>query len=269
MDKLVNISRQGGYPMCAETLQVLYDNARAVNVLLAGLNLPNKSAVILGTEGYSEAHDGYRYLYVVLNYNRRLVRYDAGAGVSMFDLTAAKVTITETAHNVYDNNGVEIVDVYREERAVIENTDNANERWTFYHLKDVLELGVYTDLLPQLRTQLANTNVSLDENYGNMLCKNDRKLRVKLKLEASVSNNQTPVSDDEYTMEVSIPASISGAQSLNAVLFCNNQYRPLRAMLIGTTIKFYVGEALDSIAGPNTDWYSISWTMYVNSEILL
>lgn len=269
MDKLVNISRQGGYPMCAETLQVLYDNARAVNVLLAGLNLPNKSAVILGTEGYSEAHDGYRYLYVVLNYNRRLVRYDAGAGVSMFDLTAAKVTITETAHNVYDNNGVEIVDVYREERAVIENTDNANERWTFYHLKDVLELGVYTDLLPQFRAQLANANVSLDENYGNMLCKNDRRLRVKLKLEASVSNNQTPVSDDEYTMEVVIPASISGAQSLNAVLFCNNQYRPLRAMLIGTTIKFYAGEALDSIAGPDTEWNSISWTMYVNSEILL
>lgn len=269
MDKLINISRPGGYPLCAETLQVLYDNARAVNVLLAGLNLPNKSAVILGAESGVTSLAGYKYLYVVTTGNRRLVRYDAGAGVSMFDLTAAKVTITETAHNVYDNNGVEIAGVYSEERAVIENTDNASERWTFYHLKDVLELGVYTDLLPQLRAQLANANVSLDENYGNMLCKNDRKLRVKLKLEASVSNNQTPVSDDEYTMEVSIPASISGAQSLNAVLFCNNQYRPLRAMLIGTTIKFYAGEALDSIAGPDTEWNSISWTMYVNSEILL
>jgi hypothetical protein len=269
MDKLLNISRQGGYPMCAETLQVLYDNARAVNVLLAGLNLPNKSAVILGSESFATSVAGYKYLYVVTTGNRRLVRYDTGTGVSLSDLSSAKVTITETVHDVYDNNGVEIAGVYSDERAVIENTDNANERWTFYHLRDVLELGVYTDLLPQLRAQLANTNVSLDENYGNMLCKNDRRLRVKLKLEASVSNNQTPVSDDEYTMEVIIPASISGAQSLNAVLFCNNQYRPLRAMLIGTTIKFYAGEALDSIASPDTEWNSISWTMYVNSEILL
>jgi hypothetical protein len=269
MDKLLNISRPDSYPLCAETLQVLYDNARAVNVLLAELNLPNKSAVILGTESFAMSVAGYKYLYVVTTGNRRLVRYETRADVLMSNLTSAKVTITETTHNVHDNNGVEIAGVYSEERAVIENTDNANERWTFYHLRDVLELGVYTDLLPQFRAQLANTNVSLDENYGNILCKNDRKLRVKLKLEASVSNNPTPISSEEYTMEVSIPAGISGAQSLNAVLLYNSQYRPLRAMLIGTTLKIYAGEALDSIVGSQTEIYGQAWTMYVNSEILL
>ena len=81
MDKLLNISREGGYPLCAETLQVLYDNARAVNVLLAGLNLPNNTAVILGSEDYSSRLEVYySYLYAVTSNGRRLVRYTQATG---------------------------------------------------------------------------------------------------------------------------------------------------------------------------------------------
>lgn len=267
MDKLVNISRQGGYPMCAETLQVLYDNARAVNVLLVGLNLPNKSAVILGTEDYSEAHDGYRYLYVVLNYNRRLVRYDPGAGVSMFDLTSAKVTITETAHNVYDNNGVEIVDVYREERAVIEYTDNANERWTFYRLKDVLELGVYTDLLPQLRAQLANTNVSLDENYGNVLCKNHCKLRMKLRLTKDFGSNVIVTTDS--TIQINFPANIQGTYPMNLWLEIGDYLLQADAVLSGGVLTIRYGAALKQYHGFTGTTQASSIDMVINSEVLL
>jgi hypothetical protein len=270
MDKLLNISREGGYPLCAETLQVLYDNARAVNVLLAGLPLPNKSAVILGSEETEASRIpagsfAYTYLYVVSAGGRRLVRYTRNSGVN---LSSAKVTITETLNTVYDSGGNEISDVYTEERAVIESTDVAADKWKFYNLTDVLEPSLYNNLLPAFQDNLTGTNVSLDENYHNILGKNDRKLRVRLKLDASVSNNPTPVSSNTYTMDVSIPISIAGAHSLNAVLLCNNQHRPVRATLIGSTIKIYAGEALSSIAN-DTTWYSQSWSMYINSEILL
>lgn len=270
MDKLLNISREGGYPLCAETLQVLYDNARAVNVLLAGLPLPNKSAVILGSEETEASRIpagsfAYTYLYVVSAGGRRLVRYTRNSGVN---LSSAKVTITETLNTVYDSGGNEISDVYTEERAVIESTDVAAEKWKFYTLKDVLEPGIWNDLLPELRAQLTNTNVSLDENYSNILCKNDRKLRIKLKLNASVSQNPTPVSDVAYTMDISLPVNVAGAHSLDAVILCNSQYYPVHATLIGTTLKIYVGEGLNKIAN-GTIWYSQSWSMFINSEILL
>lgn len=265
MDKLLNISRDGGYPMCAETLQVLYDNARAVNVLLAGLNLPNNTAVLLGAENFATAATGYRYMYAVNNYNRRLIRYTRASGV---DLSSAKVTITEVAHDVTNSNEQTISGVYSYERAVIESTNDATEKWTFYNLKDVLEPSLYTDLLPELRTALVNTAVSLDETYGNILGKNDRKLRIKLKLNASVSQNPTPVSDVAYTMDISLPVNVAGAHSLDAVILCNSQYYPVHATLIGTTLKIYVGEGLNKIAN-GTIWYSQSWSMFINSEILL
>ena len=264
MDKLLDISRQGGYPLCAETLQVLYDNARAVNALLAGLKLPNKSAVILGAENGDTALADYRYLYAVTMGNRRLVRYTTGAGVSMFDLSAAKVTITETDRSIFDNNGVEIANVYREERAVIENTDNANERWTFYHLKDVLELGVYTDLLPQFRAQLANnTNVSLAENYGNILCKNDRKLRVKLKLvRQSAAHGMNP------SFTVSLPGDIAGVYPLNALLYVNGEYHTFGAVLENGALKLNTSSVYNDI-DPVTQWVVTNQTIIINSEVLL
>ena len=172
------------------------------------------------------------------------------------------------AHDVTDSNEQTISGVYSYERAVIESTSNANEKWTIYNLKDVLEPALYADLLPGLRTALTNTTVSLDETYGNILGKNDRKLRVKLKLNASVSQNPTPVSDVAYTMDISIPVSVAGAHSLDAVIFCNNQYCPVHATLIGTTLKVYAGEGLNKIAD-GTTWNSQGWSMFINSEILL
>ena len=267
MDKLLNISRQGGYPLCAETLQVLYDNARAVNVLLAGLNLPNKSAVILGSESFATSVAGYKYLYVVTTGNRRLVRYDTGTGVSLSDLSSAKVTITETVHDVYDNNGVEIAGVYSDEWAVIENTDNANERWMFYHLKDVLELGVYTDLLPQLRAQLANANVSLDENYGNMLCKNHCKLRMKLRLTKDFGSNVIVTTDS--TIQINFPANIQGTYPMNLWLEIGDYLLQADAVLSGGVLTIRYGAALKQYHGFTGTTQASSIDMVINSEVLL
>lgn len=253
MDKLLNISREGGYPLCAETLQVLYDNARAVNVLLAGLNLPNKSAVLLGAENGAAALNGYRYLYAFTTGNRRLVRYRLGEGVSLTDLSSAKVVITETAFNVTDSHEQPISNVYSEERAEIVSTDVATEKWTFYNLKDVLEPAIYKDLLPEFRAQLANTNVSLDENYGNILCENDRKLRVKLKLDVTVQDHH-PVG----TLDIPVPVSVSGVYSIDVIIFwSSNSYKSAHVILDRDRLKMSGFMAITS------------FSIYINTEILL
>lgn len=271
MDKLLNISREGGYPLCAETLQVLYDNARAVNVLLAGLPLPNKSAVILGSEETEASRIpagsfAYTYLYVVSAGGRRLVRYTRNSGVN---LSSAKVTITETLNTVYDSGGNEISDVYTEERAVIESTDVAAEKWKFYTLKDVLEPGIWNDLLPELRAQLTNTNVSLDENYSNILCKNDRKLRIKLKLNVNTQYDQQAINVTTYTVDIPLSVTIQGAVLSNMLMKFNDVNYPVKSILEGSTLKAYVGEIFNNIVDSDTTWYHQSWTMYINTEILL
>lgn len=255
MDKLLNISREGGYPLCAETLQVLYDNARAVNVLLAGLPLPNKSAVILGSEETEESRVpagsfAYTYLYVVSAGGRRLVRYTRNIGVN---LSSAKVTITETLNTVYDSGGNEIADVYTEERAVIESTDVAADKWKFYNLTDVLEPAIYKDLLPEFRAQLVNTNVSLDENYGNILCKNDRKLRIKLKLDVTVQHGSVYT-----TLDIPIPFFAEGVYSLNAILYFNSSNYQCEHIIIN-----------ESSLKANGFLAVTSFSIYINSEILL
>lgn len=272
MDKLLDISRQGGYPLCAETLQVLYDNARAVNALLAGLKLPNKSAVILGAENGNTALADYRYLYAVTMGNRRLVRYTTGAGVSMFDLSAAKVTITETDRSIFDNNGVEIANVYREERAVIENTNVEAEKWKFYTLKEVLEPAIYTDLLPEFRAQIANTGVELDESYGNILCKNDNKLRIKLKLVRDYSSHpQRVVADTIWNINAAINFGINNSCPINAIMNANDSWWSIDANLSNSGIQLRLGQgyaqAYEDIAAVNT--YVYRYLVIINSEILL
>ena len=268
MDKLHQISREGGFPLCAETLQVLYDNARAVNVLLAGLDLPDNSAVILGSEIESHGHSAYNYLYAVSSGNRRLVRYTMGSGV---DLNNAKVNITETHYNVTgSNNTTTIGNVYTLERATIVSTSLNERGWNFYRLEDVLEPAIYNDLLPNLRTQLANTDITLGEDYGNILCKNAKKLRVKLKLAANIPSGSNQVlNTPSYTLTVPMPITIQGAHSLNTVLNFNDNNYTMRALLDGSGLKVYAGEILDVLAPSGTTWYSQGWTMYINSEILL
>lgn len=270
MDKLLNIGRQGGYPLCAETLQVLYDNARAVNVLLAGLGLPNKTAVILGAESGATAAGGYRYLYVVTNFgiNRRLVRYTLGSGVSMSDLSSAKVTVTETSMDVHDNNDNTIAGVYSEERAVIEHADNASERWTFYHLKDVLEPAIYRDLLPEFRTQIANTNVSLDEGYGNILGINENKLRVKLKLQRTFVIGHA-VSQNTVWTGLSIPFAPSGTYPLNAIARINNDWYSIGAFLSDGNITLRMGQGYAQALDLGITNLVLSQVVIINSEVLL
>lgn len=271
MDKLLNIGRQGGYPLCAETLQVLYDNARAVNVLLTGLGLPNKTAVIMGAE--SGATLAYRYLYVVtginnFGVNHRLVRYTLGGGVSMSDLSSAKVTVTETAKDVHDNNGNTIPGVYSEERAVIEHADSASERWTFYRLKDVLEPAIYKDLLPDFRTQIANTNVSLDEEYGNILRMNKNKLRVKLKLQRTFVIGRA-VSQNTVWTGLSIPFAPSGTYPLNAIARINNDWYSIGAFLSDGNITLRMGQGYAQALDLGITNLVSSQVVIINSEVLL
>ena len=268
MDKLLNIGRQGGYPLCAETLQVLYDNARAVNVLLAGLGLPNKTAVFLGAESGAIAAGGYRYLYVVTVGNRRLVRFTLGAGVSTSDLSSAKVTVTETEKDVHDNNDNTIAGVYSEERAVIEHADNASERWTFYRLKDVLEPAIYKDLLPDFRTQIANTNVSLDEEYGNILRMNENKLRVKLKLQRTFVIGQA-VSQNTVWTGLSIPFAPSGTYPLNAIARINNDWYSIGAFLSDGNITLRMGQGYAQALDLGITNLVLSRVVIINSEVLL
>ena len=45
MDRLLNISDTVGYPLCAETLELLHNNVQLLETVLNGLNLPQHTIV--------------------------------------------------------------------------------------------------------------------------------------------------------------------------------------------------------------------------------
>lgn len=270
MDKLLDITREGGYPLCAETLQVLYNNARCHNALFRGMNMPDKSIVLLGPENLSESVAGNRYAIVTTiaaGYrNSRIVRYVNSAPSS----TYKKVVISEVEKSVYDSNGNEIQGVYSEETAEIVAADNESESWKFYDLKDVIELALWEDILSSLNLQTSQTGTfTIDGTYANFMRKNERAVQMKLKINASVTGSTDVLNSDGYAVSFGLTSSLNAVGCVNVVLDCDNQIETTHAVIKGGQMTIYAGTALKKIASSNTEWHSKSWAMYVNGEVLL
>lgn len=270
MDQLLDITREGGYPLCAETLQVLYDNARCFNTFFRGLNLPGKSVILLGAENLQQAGAGNRYAIVSIPAGhttmQKIVRYLTPYS----DATYRKVVITEVEKSVYDSNGNEIQGVYSEETAEIVAADNEGESWKFYDLKDVIELALWEDILSSLNLQTSQTGTfTLDGDYANFMRKNERAVQMKLKINASVSGSTNALNRDGYAVSFGLTSSLNAVGCVNVVLDCDDKTETTHAVIKGGQMTIYAGTALKKIASSDTEWYTKSWTMYVNGEVLL
>lgn len=270
MDQLLDIQRAGGYPLCAETLQVLYDNARCFNTFFRGLNLPGKSFIKLGAENLQQGHEGKRYAIVSIPAGnttmQKIVRYLT----PLSDATYRKVVISEVEKSVYDSNGNEIQGVYSEETAEVVAAANEGESWKFYDLKDVIELALWEDILSSLNLQTSQTGTfTLDGTYANFMRKNERAVQMKLKISASVNGAADNLNSDGYAVSFGLPSSLNAVGCVNVVVECENKIETTHAVIKGGQMIIYVGVALKKIANTETIWHSKSWTMYVNGEVLL
>lgn len=259
MDKLKNIQREVGFPICAETLEVIAECRRVLDTSLHYLKLPDKTAVILG------ATDGRGYMYVYLEGRiSKMVRFSV-ANLIGLNRNSAKVVFQSENFSVTDEHNVTYDDVYAIETATISNTNVSGEKWKIYDLDEIIEPAAYENLLSLLTL---SSPVSLDTDYSNILSSNDKKLRIKLKLNFSVSSNSiTVLTSPGYKNQITLPITIDGACSVNAALIVNNNSRSVRAILAGNNLTIYSGEVFEELT--DSIWYSQSWSVFVNSEVLL
>ena len=166
MHRLLNIERNGGYPLCSENLSIIDENARMLELFIGNLNLPDKSAIILseriattlgviGTNssipivgGSFQAILWKQYMFVFDGTNRELVPVRSGVNLLMQSpRPAIKVEVMTVDQDVTDELGQPIDDVYQNRYADLEETTDPDEAWTFYNLTEVLETGLW-ELVP-------------------------------------------------------------------------------------------------------------------------
>ena len=111
MERLLNINRPEGFPLCAETLEVLNDNSEMFSQWLKEIPLKNRQAVIFGD-----------HLLVCQNLQKRWVKRGAVSAASMSQCKL--VFHTPVSHTVQDSNGHYYHDVWLTETAdIVDETD--------------------------------------------------------------------------------------------------------------------------------------------------
>lgn len=216
MGELLHINRQGGYPLCAETLEILNENSEMMRWLFSTI-VTNNSAVILGGG----------YLYVRYNGRNRVVKMNITGDANRLQFENAKVVITDTTYDVTNNNNQTIEDVYRIGTATIEQTTVASEKWKIYRLSDLLEVRKMNNLLPAFEAGLSGATIStrLNEltlwNEKNVLERNDTRCRIRLNLyvdfEPEPANNTPfPIQQQINSCRLNVPVPIEGNFPLTA-----------------------------------------------------
>lgn len=103
MDRLLNIGRDNGYPLCAETLELLHKNVQLLETVLNGLNLPRHTIVRF-------PYGDFAYVQTVDSTSGRGEILKIGTGgtlsnsaVVSYSFTSSNVTITDSNNNDYED----------------------------------------------------------------------------------------------------------------------------------------------------------------------
>ncbi|MBQ4433157.1 MAG: hypothetical protein II894_03255 [Bacteroidales bacterium] len=103
MDRLLNIGRNDGYPLCAETLELLHKNVQLLETVLNGLNLPRHTIVRF-------PYGDFAYVQTVDSTSGRGEILKIGTGgtlsnsaVVSYSFTSSNVTITDSTNNDYED----------------------------------------------------------------------------------------------------------------------------------------------------------------------
>ncbi|MBR0055612.1 MAG: hypothetical protein IJP65_09990 [Bacteroidales bacterium] len=103
MDRLLNIGRDDGYPLCAETLELLHKNVQLLETVLNGLNLPRHTIVRF-------PYGDFAYVQTVDSTSGRGEILKIGTGgtlsnsaVVSYSITSSNVTITDSTNNDYED----------------------------------------------------------------------------------------------------------------------------------------------------------------------
>lgn len=243
MDRLLDVSRPGGYPWCAEEIEIIEKRADYLNGLLDCLQLQPGSCVFIQRENRDDysARPFSKLLVYIVPYPTNNYQFSLDIRGELFwlegdsrthDLNLIKGTVSRgikfdpKTHSVEGTQGVPWDNCYKTNTAeLIVGTPY----YKFYDLHDLLRPVVWRDWNIEALQLFGGSgwtyaSAHLNENYGNFLRTSESTLEVRL----NFSNGNSGYTDDK--MKVSISNSTDIPIPKNIVF-------PLNAMVVGSQLS--------------------------------
>lgn len=179
MKKLLGIPRESGYPLCAETLELLHDNVQLLETVLNGLKLPQHTIVRFpyGDFAYVQSVNPTSGTGEILK-----ILY----GASLPNANVHSYSITRTRQDVTDANNEVYPDVFENATVTLSQSVNNNQSVKVYNFNEVLEpamFNVYGYHGISAGGQNANQCISLNGEYYFKQNGDVAKIRIDLKVE--------------------------------------------------------------------------------------
>lgn len=215
MNRLLDIPRQGGYPLCAETLQLLHENVQLLETILNGLKLPQYTIVRF-------PYGDYAYVQSVnpTSGTGEILKITSGANLA--NSAVHSYTITTTSQSIVDVNEQTFSNVYEERELTLSNLFDLNQSVRVYDFNEVLEpamFNVYGYHGISAGGQNANQCISLNGEYYFKQNGDVAKIRIDLKVE----NLQSGI--DEIECMFNTTSFQIGLRGIKAMIYDNNQDR--------------------------------------------
>lgn len=265
MERLLNINRPEGFPLCAETLGVLNRNAEMLASWLKWLPLKNRQAVLFRDKDY---------LVVCQGMQNRIVKVGA---ISAQDFSRCKVTFTSENGSVTDSSGNVTTDVWTMETAFIVDEISTPLQWDVLNFESVFETRLWNDCLDAFVSGLSGSAISdgslisLLALYGqdNILRDNGCRTQIRLELEYSIRAKLSSV------LVIPFPAVCPDGVRLDADLedMATSEHYPVRACVQDGALHVDIGRCLrdENIFTPSRpdQWIQCHGIIRINKEVLL
>ena len=256
----MNIDRQSGFPLCAETLKVLDENSRMLEAMLREITLDRRHAAEFGQYMLVCDQDG----------QKRVVKKGAESATSR---DQCKLVFIKTNKDVEDSNGNTIQDVWVEERANIMDENDPNEQWTILSIQEVLR-EVWRDLLPVFEAGLFGTGavngtvLSITLNREpNVLRSSTERVKIRIGLSSTVMANNNTV------LLIPFPCECPDGTRVETDIEYNGGHYPARAYIGSRKLYINIGRWLEDEGLYAPDLLSLNMPcniiIRINKEVVL
>ena len=273
----MNINRPEGFPLCAETLEVLTDNSEMFSQWLKEIPLKNRQAVIFGN-----------HLLVCQNLQKRWVKLGAVSAASMSQCKL--VFHTPVSHTVQDSNGHEYFDVWLTETADIVDETSPSQQWTLLGLRHVFGLKLWYDCLPSFEAglpgmvsvlqQVEQPSAGTQLHYGrdritsltlydegNEMVTNDERARMKVAL------HYQGLSTAQHVIQLQLPFACPDGVRMEADVqdTATGAHYPIEAYTDGGVLMLCVGRWLrnEGLIPAGSHTASCDVVIRINREVTL
>ncbi len=262
MDRLLNIGREGGFPICSETLSVLNENSEMLENFLQALPGMARTAIMFGN---------YLFVSDALSHTHRIIKVDS---VGTGDFENCKLVFSTSTHSVHDSSDNEIPDVWKTDTADIVAAAQGEAKWRILRFEDVFELKLWHDHLQAFEAGLQGATVSSGSFVSaialyedNVLRGNNERIQMRLSLSYTIRAQLSSI------LSIPIPFDCPDGTRMEADLQVINTgtHYPVRAYTEGGMLKIDIGRWLqdEGLFINHADWIQCNDIIRINKEVIL